>query len=63
MTGRVGPKARIDDLEVVFRDLFGIITVIFVKTFFKGVIHSVDGSLAIFVSIKSIDVGFLDEEE
>lgn len=63
MTGRVGPKARIDDLEVVFRDLFGIITVFFVKAFFKGVIHGVDGSFAIFVPLKSIDVGFLDEEE
>lgn len=63
MTRRVGPKARIDDLEVVFRDLFGIITVVFVKTFFKGVIHGIDGSFAIFVPIKSIDVGFLDEEE
>ena len=63
MTIRIGPEGRVYNSDVLLGDCFWIVTVVFVKTFFQSVIHGVDGGFAIFISRKSIEVGFLDEEE
>ena len=35
---------------------------VFIEAFFEGVINGVDGSLADFIAVEGVDVGFLDEE-
>lgn len=36
---------------------------VFVVTFFKGVIHGVDGDFAVLVALHGVNIGFLDEKE
>lgn len=61
-TVRVGPEIWVDDGDVLFADSGRIVAMVFIKTFFERIIHSVDGSFAIFVASHSIKVGFLNEE-
>ena len=59
----VSPESWVDDGEVFLGDGFGVVAVLFVEALFKGIIHGVDGGFSVFVALKSIDVGFLDEKE
>ncbi len=59
---RVGPEAGVDDFEIVFGDKFWIIAMVFVEIFFEGVIHGIDGGLAIVVAFHGVEVGFLNEK-
>ena len=59
----ISPKAWVDNFDIILGDEFGIIAMFFVKTFFEGIIHGVDGGFAIVVAPKGIDVRFLDEKE
>ena len=59
---RVGPEGWVDDSDVLFADFRRIVAMVFVKTFFERIIHSVDGGFAIFVAGHSVKVGFLNEE-
>lgn len=63
MTVRVGPEGGVDDFDVFFGDKFGIIIVMFIEVFFKGIIHGVNGGLAVVVAAHGIEVGFLDKKE
>lgn len=56
----VGPKTGVDDFDVVFGDKLWIIFVFLVEIFLEGVIHGVDGGLAVVIALKSIEVRFLD---
>lgn len=58
----VGPEGWVDYGDVFFGDGLRVIFVFFIEAFFKGVIHSVDGGLAIFVALKSVEIRFLDKE-
>lgn len=59
----VGPEGWVDYGDVFFGDGFGVVFVLFIETFFESVIHSVDGGLAIFVALESVEIGFLDKKE
>ena len=59
----IGPEGRVDDLNVFLGDEFWVIAVVFVKAFFEGIVHGVNGGLAVFVALEGVEVGFLDEKE
>ena len=63
VTIRVGPEGGVNNFDVVFGNEFGIVVMLLVETFFESVVHGVDGGLAVVVSRKSVEVGFLDEEK
>lgn len=59
----IGPEGWVDDLDVVLGDLLGVILVLFVEAFFKGIVHSINGGFTSFVAVESVDVGFLNEKD
>lgn len=63
VTKWIGPEGWIDNGEVVFRDVFGVVAVFGVETFLEGIIHGVDGGLATLIAVHGFDVGVLDEKE
>ena len=60
---RVSPECGIDNGDIVLGNLFGVVAVVLVETFFEGVVHGVDGGLAVGVAVDGVDVGLLDKEE
>lgn len=63
MTIGISPESGVDDFDVVFRDEFGIVVVLFVETFFEGVVHGIDGGFAVVIAAHGVEVGFLNEEK
>ena len=59
----ISPEGGVDDFDVFLRDEFRIIAMFFVEIFLEGVVHGVDGGLAVVVAAHSVKVGFLDEKE
>ena len=63
MTGWVGPEGGVDDFDILLGNEFGIVVVFFIKAFLKGVVHGVNGCLAIFIASHGVDVRLLNEKE
>ena len=55
----IGPEGGVDDFDVFFGDLFGVVMMLFVEAFFEGVIHGVDGGFAGFVALHGVEIGLL----
>ena len=56
----IGPEGWVDDFDIVFRDMLRVVLVFFVVAFFQGIVHGVDRSLANFVTLHGIVIGFLN---
>ena len=59
----VGPEGWVNYGDVFFGDCFGIVFVLFIEAFFEGIIHGINGSFAVFVTLKSVEIGLLNKEE
>lgn len=59
VTGRVGEIVWVDNSESVCGNVFGVVVVVFVETFFKGVVDGVDGGFASIVAMHGVKFGFL----
>lgn len=60
---RIGPEGGVDHLNVGFADSFWVVTVVFVKALLEGIIHGVDGGLAVFIAFQGVEIRLLDEEK
>ena len=59
----IGPEGGVDDFDVFFGNLFGVVVMLLVEAFFEGVVHGVDSDFAVFVTVEGVEIGFLDEED
>ena len=63
MTIGVSPEGGVDNFDVVFGNEFRVVVMLFVETLLEGVVHGVDGGLAVVIAAHGVEVGFLDEEK
>lgn len=52
----VGPEGGVDNGEVVFAELLGVVAVVFVETLFEAVVEGIDGGLALFVALDGVEI-------
>lgn len=60
---RIGPEGWVNNGDIFFANFGWVVAVVFVETFFKCVIHGVDGGFAVFVAGHSIEIRLLDEKQ